>query len=282
MRFVIWHDSCRLPGPALWDQGQRSASQVGSRLEGEVPNQKTDPSRKKGLAVKSGQFASYRKAVLDCIQDLTHKGFILGLGGNASVRIEGTNYIAVTPSQREHEDLSPDDICVVDFDLKPVVDSELQPSLETQMHISVYRNRLDVNAVVHTHQIFASVFSLINEPIPALFDEVTSRIGKVVEVVPYGLSGSRQLLDNITARLDNRAYCYILQNHGALCLGTALTEAKRNAELLEKAARIYYYALTTGKGVTTLPQDIQDLLDLVLRGNQDKEIERRRSLDTSA
>ena len=64
------------------------------------------------------------------------------------------------------------------------------------MHISVYRNRLDVNAVVHTHQIFASVFSLINEPIPALFDEVTSRIGKGAEVVPYGLSGSQQLLDN--------------------------------------------------------------------------------------
>ena len=231
--------------------------------------------------MKKRHFANDRKAVLDCIQDLMHKGFILGLGGNASVRIEGTDYIAVTPSQREHEELAPDDICVVDFDLNPVVENGLQPSLESPMHISVYRNRLDVNAVVHTHQIFASIFSLINQPIPALFDEVSSRIGNVVEVVPYGLSGSRELLDNITARLNNRSYCYILQNHGALCLGTALTEAKRNAELLEKAAKIYYYALTTGKEVTTLPQDIQDLFDLVLRGNQDKEIERKKRTNTS-
>ena len=227
-------------------------------------------------------FAKHRKAVLDCIQELMQKGFVLGLGGNASVRIEGTNYIAVPPSQREHEELSPADICVVDFDLNPMVDNGLQPSLESQMHISVYRNRLDVNAVVHTHQIFASIFSLIKQPIPALFDEVASRIGNVVEVVPYALSGSRELLDNITARLDNRAYCYILQNHGALCLGTDLREAKRNAELLEKVAKIYYYALTTGKEVTVLPQDIQDLFDLVLRANQDKEIERSKKMEAPA
>ena len=88
-------------------------------------------------------------------------------------------------------------------------------------------------------------------------------------------------MQDITAKIDNRAYGYILQNHGALCLGTDLTEAKRNAELLEKAAKIYYYALTTGKAVNTLPQDIQDLFDLVLRGNQDKEIQRKKGMQTS-
>lgn len=226
--------------------------------------------------MENGKYEAYRNAVLACIQDLTHKGFILGLGGNASVRIEGTDYIAVTPSQHEHEELSPADICIVDYDLNPVVENGLQPSVETKMHIAVYRNRLDINAVVHTHQVFASIFSIINESIPALFDEVTTRIGKSVEVVPYGLSGSQDLLDNITARLDNRAYCYILQNHGALCLGTDLTEANRNAELLEKAAKIYYYALTTGKGVTVLPQDMQDLFQLVIQGNQDTEIKRKK------
>ena len=226
----------------------------------------SSPIRRERPIMENTQYMEYQEAVLACILDLMDKGFVLGLGGNASVRIEGTDTIAVTPSQREHKELSPADICIVDFDLRPVVDNGLQPSLETRMHISVYRNRLDVSAAVHTHQTFASVFSLINEPIPALFDEVSSRIGNRVEVVPYGLSGSQQLLDNITARLDNRSYCYILQNHGALCLGTDLTEAKRNAELLEKAARIYYYALTTGKEITRLPQDIQDLFGLRFKG----------------
>ncbi len=226
--------------------------------------------------MKSGQYADYRKAVLDCILDLMDKGLILGLGGNASVRIEGKDCIAVTPSQRAYAELTPDEICVVDFDLNPVVDNGLQPSLESAMHISVYKKRLDINAVIHTHQPFASVFSIINEPIPSLFDEVTTHIGKSVEVIPYGLSGSPQLLDNITARVDTRAYCYILQNHGALSLGIDLPTAQHNAELLEKVAKIYYYALTTGKEITPLPQDIQDLLDMVIMNNQNKEIERKK------
>ena len=226
--------------------------------------------------MKSEQYAGERNAVLDCILALMDKGLIQGLGGNASVRIEGEDYIAVTPSQREYATLTTDDICVVDFDLNPVVENGLQPSLESAMHISVYRHRLDVNAVVHTHQIFASVFSLINHPIPAIFDEVTSTIGKEVPVVPYGLSGSQQLLENITGKLHTRSYCYILQNHGALCLGVDLAKAMHNAQLLEKAAQIYYYALTTGKAITGLPQDIQDLLDLVIRNKQDQEIERKK------
>lgn len=231
--------------------------------------------------MENGKFETYRKAVLECIQDLMHKGYVLGLGGNASVRIDGTDFIAVTPSQHEHEELTPADICIVDYDLNPVVDNGLKPSLETRMHISVYRNRLDVNAVIHTHQVFASVFSIINEPIPALFDEVTTRIGKAVDVVPYGLSGSEQLLENITATLDNHSYCYILQNHGALCLGTDLVEANRNAELLEKAAKIYYYALTTGKEITTLPADIQELFDMVIKNNQDAIIKSKKEQEDS-
>ncbi len=227
--------------------------------------------------MKSGQYADYQKAVLDCVLELMDKGFVLGLGGNVSVRIEGTDAIAVTPSQREHKEMTPSDICIVDFNLDPVIDNGLKPSVETRMHISVYRNRLDVNAAVHTHQVFASVFSLINEPIPALFDEVTSGLGKVVEVVPYALSGSEQLVDNLTARLDNRSYAYILQNHGALCLGTDLTGARRNAELLEKAARVYYYALTTGREVTRLPEDVQDLFDALLRNKQNEAIEMKKA-----
>jgi len=226
--------------------------------------------------MKNEQYADERKAVLDCILALMDKGLILGLGGNASVRIEGKEYIAVTPSQREYATLTTDDICVVDFDLNPVVDNGLQPSLESAMHISVYRNRPDIGAVVHTHQVFASVFSLINQPIPAIFDEVTSTIGKEVPVVPYGLSGSPQLMENITGMLPTRSYCYILQNHGALCLGMDLAKAMHNAELLEKAAKIYYYAMATGKAITELPQDIQDLLDLVIRNKQDQEIERKK------
>lgn len=225
-----------------------------------------------------GRYDEHRKKVYDCIMDLVRRGYVEGTGGNVSLLVEGEETVVVTPSQREYLTMSVDDICVVDFDLKPVEDNGLKPSIETGMHVAVYRNRRDVGAVVHTHQIFASVFALINEPIPALFDEVASSIGPLVEVVPYGLSGSPALIENVTAKLGNRGNCYILQNHGALSLGSDIDRAKRNAELLEKCARVYYYALSTGREVTLMPENMRELMGKIVAGKQDAEIKRKEEL----
>ncbi len=223
----------------------------------------------------NGKYAEYKHMVYECIIGLVRDGYVQGTGGNVSMRIPGTGLVAVTPSQVEYGVMSSDDICVVDFDLKPQGEAHYAPSMETPMHIAVYKNRMDVGAVVHTHQIYASVFSLINTPIPALFDEAANAIGTLVEVVPYGLSGSAQLLANVESRLGNRANCYILQNHGALSLAPTLAKARRNAELLEKSAKVYYFALSTGKPVTVLPDEVQDLLNQVMRATQDAEIAKK-------
>jgi L-ribulose-5-phosphate 4-epimerase len=225
-----------------------------------------------------GKYDACKKMVYDCIMDLVREGFVHGLGSNVSMRVDGEDVVVVTPSQREYSDLTAGEICVVDFDLKPVEAAGLKPSIETGMHIAVYRNRKDVGAVVHTHQIYASIFSLINQPIPPLFDEVVSTIGPAVEVVPYGLSGSRQLAENVASRLGNRGNCYILQNHGVLALGADPQKAKRCAEVLEKCARIYYYALTTGKEIHLLPKEMQELMGRTVIDKQDEEIKRREDM----
>jgi L-ribulose-5-phosphate 4-epimerase len=225
-----------------------------------------------------GKYDDYRKRVYDCALDLVREGYIQGLGGNVSMLVEGEDVIVVTPSQREYNTLTVDDICVVDFDLKPVDDNGLKPSVETGMHVTVYRNRKDASAVVHTHQPFASIFALINTPIPCIFDEVASTIGPLVEVVPYGLSGSPQLIENVVSKLGNRNNCYILQNHGILALGADLHKAKRNAELLEKCAKVYYQALTTGKEITLLPENMRELMGKIVMNRQDAEIKRKEEL----
>jgi ribulose-5-phosphate 4-epimerase/fuculose-1-phosphate aldolase len=171
-----------------------------------------------------------------------------------SVRIPNASLIAITPSGRPYMDLVPDEICVVDFDLKPV-HGDLAPSIETGMHAGIYRSRPDVGAVVHTHQAYASIFSLLNQPIPALFDEVVLAIGETVAVIPYAFSGTPELAANVARTVRNGSNCFIMQNHGALNLGASLEQAWRNAELLEKTAQAYYRALTTGKPVTTLPSE---------------------------
>ena len=67
---------------------------------------------------------------------------------------------------------------------------------------------------------------------------------------------SHELVEQVVSKLDNRCHCYVMQNHGALCLGQTIDKAQLNAELLEKAARIYYYSLLSGDEIRVLPDDI--------------------------
>lgn len=73
-----------------------------------------------------------------------------------------------------------------------------------------------------------------------------------------------------------------MQNHGALALGADLAKARRSAELLEKCAQIYYCALSTGREVTLLPPNMQELMGRIVQGKQDAEIRRKEELMATA
>lgn len=209
-----------------------------------------------------GKYDSYKKNILEASLWLSENGFLgskRGTGGNVSTRITGESVMAITPSSAKYHDLSINDICVLNFDLSSV-EGTLAPSVESGMHSVIYQNRPDVNAVVHTHQIFGSVFSVINEPIPALFDEVSFALGHMIEIVPYALSGSADLFINVAGKISNNANAYIIQNHGVLALGRNLDKAILHAELLEKVAQIYCLAISSGKKIDTLPDSIVEMV----------------------
>jgi len=226
-----------------------------------------------------GHYDAYKRRVLRICQGLSADGYFgskSGSAGNVSVLVEDEDAIVVTPSRLRYDVMTIEDICVVDFDLGRI-EGERKPSIETPMHIATYKMRADVSAVIHTHQNFASTLSVLNQPIPPLFDEVALAIGSTVDVVPYALSGSRELHDSVARKLANRCHCYIIQNHGALCIGTDLDETYTFVELLEKSAMIYMQALATGKPVTVLPDKTVAQLRSELIARQDREIARRQA-----
>lgn len=223
------------------------------------------------------KYQSYKETVLEYSRLLSQKGYTIGTGGNTSMLIDGENLIAVTPTSMDYFGIHVEDICIVDFNGN-VLEGKFKPSIETEMHIEIYKHRLDVNAIMHTHQIYASIFALINEPIPAIFDEVTFNIGHTIDVIPYGLSGSHLLSQNVIHQLSNRCNSYVVQNHGAISMGISMENAFRNVELLEKAARTYYYALTTGRTITRLPEMVVNGLCEKLYERQDNEIARKKGL----
>ncbi|MEN6474552.1 MAG: class II aldolase/adducin family protein [Syntrophaceae bacterium] len=208
-----------------------------------------------------GSYEEYRTEVLETslwLSDHGYFGSLRGTGGNVSVRIDGRDLMAVTPSSVKYHELALDDICIVDL-TGAVVEGVRAPSVEAGMHAAIYRERPDVKAVVHTHQIYGSVFGVLNQPIPALLDEISFTLGEAIEVVPYALSGSPELAANVASKLKNNANAYIIQNHGIIALGKNMDKALLADELLEKVAQIYYLALSTGRPVTILPDQIQEM-----------------------
>jgi L-ribulose-5-phosphate 4-epimerase len=200
------------------------------------------------------KYTGIKREVLDSCRWLREHGYLgqLSSGGNVSARLPGEEIIAITPSGRSYSTMDLNDICVLDLSRNDV-EGSLAPSIEAGMHIGVYQSRPDVNAVVHTHQPFASTLAIINKPIPALFDEITVEIGHEVAVIPYAFSGSAELINNVAGSLGNACHCYFIQNHGALCLGADMKRAMKNAELLENVSRIYCQALATGQQIQKLP-----------------------------
>ena len=224
-----------------------------------------------------GRYDDYKRQVLRISRRLSADGYFgskSGSAGNVSMLVEGEDVVVITPSRLEYDLMAVEDICVVDFELARI-EGERKPSIETPMHVGAYKMRADVNAVIHTHQTFASALSVLNQPIPPLFDEVTLAIGNAIEVVPYAMSGTQELHDNVARKLANRCHCYIIQNHGALCIGPDLDKTFTFVELLEKCATIYMQALATGKPVTVLPEKTVAQLHATVIARQDREIARK-------
>lgn len=213
--------------------------------------------------------ASARQQIVDTAQTLTRKGYLMATGGNLSLRIPGQAAFAVTPSNYDYMKMTPEDVCVLDFDLTPL-EGRLKPSVEAAMHAAIYRVRPDVNAVVHTHQVYTSALALIRAPIPALFDEQARFLGRSVKVIPYAPSGTGMLRDTIARHVRDHNNAYMMQNHGALVLGHDMERAVHNVEVLEKCALAYLLALCTERKVTRIPLAVRELAFAKLRRDQKK------------
>jgi L-ribulose-5-phosphate 4-epimerase len=216
-----------------------------------------------------GHFDHYKNQVVEAAQSLTRKGFLMATGGNLSVRAAGQDAFAITPSNYDYMKMTPEDVCILDFD-GAQKEGRRKPSVESGMHAGIYAVRPDVHAVVHTHQVYASALSLIKAPIPALFDEQARFLGRSVEIIPYAPSGTGMLSKTVARHIGTHNNAFILQNHGVLCLGHDLERAAHNVEILEKCALAYLLALCTQRKVTRIPLAVREVAFAKLRKDQKK------------
>ena len=216
-----------------------------------------------------GPYDSAKFLVVETAKKLVEKGYLMATGGNLSVRITGQDAFAITPSNYDYMLMTPEDICVLTLDMQPI-EGNLKPSVEAGMHAGIYGARPDVNAIIHTHQVYTSALTLIQAPIPALFDEQVRFLGRSVGIIPYAPSGTGMLAKKVAKNVLNSHNAYMMQNHGALVFGSDMLRAVNNVEVLEKCALAYLLALTAERKVTKIPLVIRELAFAKLRKEQRK------------
>lgn len=180
---------------------------------------------------------------------LYEKGLTNGTGGNISARVG--DVMLITPSGSCKGMLDTTDLVTVDIASGKAISG--RPSMETPFHLAAYRNRKDVNGVVHVHPRFCTVMACANiEVMPALTPEGLMVLGRKVPMIPYATPGSADLANALGREVRN-ADAFILQNHGAIALGSDLKEAFHRLETLEFHAELQYHLMAMGK-VDGLPE----------------------------
>ena len=214
-----------------------------------------------------GRFDWEKRCIIETAQKLTNESLLMATGGNLSVRSEGNNFFAITPSDRNYLEMKPEDICILNFDTEQL-EGDYKPSVESKMHAAIYNERKDVKAIIHTHQALASALTLIKAPIPAIFDEQVRFLGRSVEIIPYAPSGTGMLVKQVVKHVRNHNNAFLMQNHGALVFGDSMERAIENVQILEKCAKAYLLSLMSERKISQLPIPIREIIFLMLRKDQ--------------
>jgi L-fuculose-phosphate aldolase len=192
-------------------------------------------------------FAEARRDVWEHARKMWQFGLSVAASGNVSRRVDA-HLVAITPTSVSYDLLREDQIVVVEIESGNAVASTHAASYELPMHLSIYRSRADVGAIVHTHAPYATTLSVLRRPLPPFIDEMLLHFGGTVEVAEYAFTGTDQVGTNVVRALGERNAA-LLANHGNVCVGRTLVQALNTAATMEACARVYLQALAVGQPV---------------------------------
>jgi len=172
-------------------------------------------------------------------------GLVRGTSGNLSTRQPGADTCLITPSGVDYETMQPEDVVVVDLTGRPV-STGLKPSVDTPIHVAVYRARPDTGACIHTHSPYAAAFSTVGREIPPLITESAGYLGGAVRVMQYVPPAQPDTGDMVAAGLG-RDRAVLLPNHGVITAGENLKKAFGAAMAVEESAQVAFIALQLGQ-----------------------------------
>jgi len=187
----------------------------------------------------SDELNRIRQTIIEGGLRLVKEGLVARTWGNISIRVDDT-YMLITPSGRTYEDLTPEDIVLVNYHTSEH-EGSIKPSSEKELHCEIYRTRKKINAVIHTHQMNASTVATAHREVPPILDDMAQIIGPSVRVADYALPSTKKITKKTVRALKGRNAA-LMANHGAVCVGRDLDEAFVVCQVLEKACKAFIEA----------------------------------------
>jgi L-fuculose-phosphate aldolase len=199
-----------------------------------------------------------KKQIVEIGKRIWQKGYVASNDGNITVMMNDDELLT-TPTGVSKGFMTTD--MIIKCDKKGNVisgNSKFRPSSEVKMHLEVYKERPDVKSVVHAHPQYATSFAVAGIPLnKCVLPEAIIVIG-AVPIAPYGLPSTMEIPDAIRPLIKN-SDAILLENHGALTLGSDLLNAYHKMETLEHTASIVWKAIQLGN-VNVLPAEERDRL----------------------
>ncbi len=185
-----------------------------------------------------------KEKLIEVCHRVYEKGFVAAFDGNLSVRREDNN-IYITRSGVCKGEVTEKDILLIDLEGRKL-EGEGKVTTEVKIHLLAYKHRKEVNAVIHTHPVYATAFATMGEGFTSpVFPEVVLGLGKV-PLCKYGTPSTEELPDSMLPYIDF-VWAMLLENHGAVTLGTTIEDAYFKTEKLEHTAKTLWAIRSIGR-----------------------------------
>lgn len=187
-----------------------------------------------------------RKLLVEYGKKLIEKNLTKGTSGNLSIFNREKKLFAITPSGIDYYNTKIEDIVIMDLDGN-VVEGNKKPSSEHNLHRIFYKNRVDIDSIVHAHTVYSTVLSCLRIDLPAVHYMIAPA-GKDVRCAEYATFGTEELAVNAyNAMIDRKAV--LLANHGVLTGGSSISEAFSILEDIEYVSELYIKAKNIGEPI---------------------------------
>src|SRR5688572_25053689 len=200
-----------------------------------------------------------RAEIVEAGRRMYARGYVASNDGNISARLDDTRLLT-TPKSVSKGFMTPDMMVVVDYEGKKLA-GDRDPSTELPMHLEIYRNRPDVNAVVHAHPPLATGFAVAGIPLTrAVLAEVITTLGSI-PIAAYGTPSTSELPEAVRKYIKAHDGM-LLANHGAVTCGSDVLSAYYKMETIEHFARISLVARMLGREHLISREEVERLQGL--------------------